>query len=313
MSLSVERNSLDLRFESYRLRNDATEARLLASILERGIEHPVIGVDTPAGRLLLDGFKRCRIAGKLGLEIVPYVSLGVDEAAAIVRLMQGSQEKTLHVLEQARFVTELIDVHGMTLAEVAHTLARSKAWVSMRRSLWSEMTESLRKQLFAGKFPTYSYMYTLRPFMRMNRVRPQEIEQFVTTLSGQKLSHREIDLLAHGYFRGPEALRREIDAGNWKWSLQQLQSVPADPTACNDNERALLRELEALAKALQRLRVRAHDAQWQSRAFFAQAHLLVSRLLSEREPFFQKLEELHDRFGQAECHLSTASGRHVDA
>jgi hypothetical protein len=55
--------------------------------------------------------------------------------------LQGSQENTLHVLEQARFVTELIDVHGMTVAEVAHTLAQSKAWVPMRRSLWSEMTE----------------------------------------------------------------------------------------------------------------------------------------------------------------------------
>lgn len=37
MSQTVERSSLDLRYQSYRLRNGAAEARLLASIAERGI------------------------------------------------------------------------------------------------------------------------------------------------------------------------------------------------------------------------------------------------------------------------------------
>lgn len=68
MSETVERSSLDLRYESYRLRNGAAEARLLASIAERDIEQPLRGVDTPQGRLLLDGFKRYRCATKLGIE-----------------------------------------------------------------------------------------------------------------------------------------------------------------------------------------------------------------------------------------------------
>ncbi len=78
MSATIERNSLDLRFQSYRLRNDAAEARLLASIAERGIEQPLAGVDTPQGRLLLDGFKRYRCAAKLCIECVPYVSLAAE-------------------------------------------------------------------------------------------------------------------------------------------------------------------------------------------------------------------------------------------
>ena len=60
MSESVERSSLDLRYEGYRLRNAAAEARLLASIAERGIEEPLAGVDTAQGHLLLDGFRRNR-------------------------------------------------------------------------------------------------------------------------------------------------------------------------------------------------------------------------------------------------------------
>ena len=83
MSQLVERNSFDLRYQTYRLRNDAAEARLLASIAERDIEQPLAGVDTPHGRLLLDGFKRYRCAAKLGIECVPYVSLGEEEASGM--------------------------------------------------------------------------------------------------------------------------------------------------------------------------------------------------------------------------------------
>ena len=49
MSETVERSSLDLRYEGYRLRNGAAEARLLASIAERGIEEPLGGVDITTG------------------------------------------------------------------------------------------------------------------------------------------------------------------------------------------------------------------------------------------------------------------------
>ena len=88
MSENVERSTLDLRYEGHRLRDDAGEARLLASIAERGIEEPLQGVDTDDGRFLLDGFKRYRCCGKLGIDCVPYVSLGQQEAAGIVHLMR---------------------------------------------------------------------------------------------------------------------------------------------------------------------------------------------------------------------------------
>lgn len=62
MNESVELSSLDLRYESHRLRNNAWEARVLASMAERGIEKPLEGVDAPQGRFLLNGFKRYRCA-----------------------------------------------------------------------------------------------------------------------------------------------------------------------------------------------------------------------------------------------------------
>jgi len=299
MSENVERTSLDLRYQPYRMRNDAAEARLLASIAERDIEQPLSGVDTPQGRLLLDGFKRYRCATKLGIECMPYVSLGEEEAEGIASLMRVAQQKTLSILEQARFVVELLSMHDLSLADVAEMLSRSKAWVSMRRGLLQEMSQTVQEILFRGAFPVYSYMVTLRPFMRMNGVGQPEIERFVQALAGQRLSVREIELLAHGYFRGPAALRESIDQGNWKWSLQQMQTVPEDPEGCNDVERRLLRELERLLKSMQHVTAHCDDPCLQTRAFYAQANLLVASLLGRRESFFKKMEEFHDRSGHA--------------
>lgn len=98
MAETVERSSLDLRYAGYRVRNRAAEARLLASIAERGIEEPLLGVDTPEARLLLDGFCRYRCAVKLGIEWVPYVSCGADAAQGIASLLCARRQRSLTIL-----------------------------------------------------------------------------------------------------------------------------------------------------------------------------------------------------------------------
>jgi hypothetical protein len=45
-----------------------------------GIRDPQQSVDAVEQHILLDGFKRYRCAVKLGIGIVPYVSLATDEA-----------------------------------------------------------------------------------------------------------------------------------------------------------------------------------------------------------------------------------------
>jgi len=299
MSETVERTSLDLRYQTYRLRDDANEARLLASIAERGIEQPLEGVDTPQGRFLLNGFKRYRCATKLGMECLPYVSLGDEEALGIASLMQVSKDKPLSILEQAKFVEELMTMHAMNTADVSEILLRSKAWVSMRRGLLKEMSATAEAILFRGAFPVYSYMYTLRPFMRMNGITSQEIERFMQAVAGARLSVREIEMLAQGYFRGPAALRQEIDQGNWKWSLEQMQAVGENPEGCSDFERALLRDLERLLKSMGCVMAHCDDQRLKTHAFHAQANLLVARLLSGQESFFKKMEKFYDRTGHA--------------
>jgi hypothetical protein len=290
---------LDLRYEGYRLRDDAREARLMASIATRGIEEPLEGVDTSQRRFLLNGFKRYRCAKKLSLGCVPYISLAEEEATGIVNLMRLSTDKALGILEQARFIVDLLTLYGMSLAEVAERLSRSKAWVSMRRSLLDEMSPEIQQILFRGAFPVYCYMYSLRPFRRMNAITQAEIEQFVKAVSSKRLSVRDIELLARGYFQGPTSLRQAIDSGKLGWSLDQMKNVPEDLEGCSEFERVLLKDLGIVQKYMQRVMAKCHDRRLVSRAFHAQANLLTGGLLSRLEPFREKMEEFHDRSGRA--------------
>jgi hypothetical protein len=131
----VEISSFDLRFEGYRLRNKVAERILLASILEKGIREPLQGVDMEHGRILLNGFKRYRCARRLGIAVVPYVSLSTDVGVGIIELLRMSNEKGLGILEQARLIEELKEGHHMTTADIAGLLEKSKAWVSVRSGI----------------------------------------------------------------------------------------------------------------------------------------------------------------------------------
>ncbi len=121
----------------------------------------------------------------------------------------------------------------------------------------------------------------------------------MTAAAGKRLSVREIELLAHGYFRGPASLREAIDGGKLAWSLERMQNVPQDEEACNAYERAFLQDLETARKYLDRVRDKCHSPALKSRAFHAQAHLLTASLLSRLELFQERIRELHDRTGRA--------------
>lgn len=299
MSKEIELSRLDGRYEGYRMRARAAEARLLSSIAERGIAEPLEGVDVDERHVLLNGFKRWRCARKLGLSTAPYVSLGEDAAMGIVALLRGSSDRTLSLLEQAGFVDELQRLYGMNVAQIAEALSRSKAWVSLRLGLLAEMPAAVRESLFAGKFPVYAYMYSVRPFMRINGVGRDEVEEFVSALSAKGLSVREIEHLAQGYFRGPEALREQIRSGNVALPLERMKEASRGTEECTPFEQRLLKDIESAQKYLQRVMGKSRDPRLKSPAFHAQAQLLLGGLLRRAPAFFQCARELHDRCANA--------------
>ena len=295
----VENSGLDLRYEDYRMKSSGAEKALLVSILEKGIRDPLQGVDTKQARILLDGFKRLRCAKKLGISMAPYASMGADEVLGIIELIRISNAKSLSILEQARFVDELKSVHKMSTAEIAGLLERSKAWVSVRSGIIHEMSDYVLDQIFKGRFPVYAYMYILRPFIRINGVKTDEVHEFVRSVSGKNLSIRAIGLLANGYFRGPEALREQIKNGHITWALGHLKESETAPSGCSQMESAMIRDLEIVSKYMQRVMMKTKHPKYKTKAFFAQANLLTGGIISQLDSFSTALRAFHDRTGQA--------------
>jgi len=297
---SIEISSIDLRYECCRVKSNYAEKLLIDSILTHGIREPLQGVDAEDGsRILLNGFKRFRCARKLGIRIVPWQSLGNDASVGILELLRVSNAKSLTILEQAKLIDELQSVQGMSGADIALLLERSRAWVSVRTGIIKEMSSCVMDKIFSGQFPAYAYMYTLRQFMRINRVSKKDVDAFVCAVAGRGLSLRDIDILAGGYFKGSDAIREQIQNGNISWGLEQLKSVSTDVTDCTQPEQNLLKDMEVAQKYMQRVMGKSQDQRLESRAFHAQCHLLTGGILSRSRAFFHTLRQLHDRNGQA--------------
>lgn len=299
MVQTVEISKFDLRYESYRMKNDVAERKLFELIQQRGIHEPLQGIDRDHKRLLLNGFKRYRCARMLNINVVPYISLGNDEAECIIKLIRCSNAQSLTILEQAKLIEELRSVHKMCVAEIAEMLERSKSWVSMRTGILKEMSPVISDNIFSGKFPVYSYMYTLREFIRMNSITKEVIDKFVISVSGKKLSIRQISQLAHGYFRGSNDLRQQIENGRISWVLNTLSESNQDKTDCTEIERNMLRELEIVQKYIQRLIHKSEDTRYSNNAFYAQANLLAGGILRELDNFKKSISIFYDRTTKA--------------
>jgi hypothetical protein len=299
MIVQVEISSFDLRFEDHRLRNQATERILLASISEKGVRDPLQGVDMEDNRILLNGFKRYRCAKRLGIGIVPYMSLSNDTGAGIIELLRMSNDKGLSILEQAKLITELKQGHRMSTSDIACLLEKSKAWVSVRSGITNEMSRFVMEKIFRGEFSTYAYMYILRPFIRINRVNREEIDEFVGLAAGHKLSIRDIELLANGYFKGPVEFREQLRKGDIAIGLAGLRSTTGKSNDCTTAEQTMLRDLERTQWHMRRIAVRCKETSFKTGAFFAQANLLTGGILRHMDFFTQAVREFYDRSGKA--------------
>ena len=307
MAEQVEMSSLDLRYESCRMKSKNAEKQLLESILDNGIRDAFRGVKTKQGsRILLDGFKRYRCAQKLNIGIVPFHSLAADEALGIIELLRIANAKSLSILEQARFVDELKSVHKMSISEIATLVERSKGWVGMRVGLIGEMSKTVMDKIFSGKFPVYSYMYTIRSFMRMNGIKKQEVDEFVASVSDKGLSLRDIEVLANGYFKGGQDIREQIKSGNIAWGLSRLKHSLVEPTDCTQIERRMLTDLEITQKYMQRVISKSQDDRFKNASFFVQAHLISGGILRQLEIFSKTIEVFHDQCGQTPSDLSAS-------
>jgi hypothetical protein len=298
MMEEVEISSLDLRYQGCRMKNKAAEKELLASIAESGIQEALQGTSIEGNRILLDGFKRYRCARRLGIAIVPYQSLANREVAAIAHLIRIANAKKLNILEQARFIEELRQVHKLTIAEIAELLDHSKSWVSLRAGIIEQMSQCVLEKIFSGEFPAYAYIYHLRRFIRIKCAQKKEIDEFVMAVAGKDLSIREIEMLARVFFHGGNELREQILRGDVAWGLKRLKEA-LRPSTCNDFEEGMLRDLMITKKYIQRVSYKSKDERLKSNTFFSQATLLAGQIEKQIKLFSKAIEELNDRSRKA--------------
>jgi hypothetical protein len=230
---------------------------------------------------------------------VPYRSFGSDEPLGIIELIRNSNNKNLNILEQAKLIDELQKVHGMSNDDIAGLLEKSRSWVSMRTGLLTEMSQYVMKRIFEGDFPVYSFMYTLRQFIRMKSISSKDVNDFVKAVAGKGLTIRDIKLLASGFFKGSDEFRQQINKGNITWGLNRLKGPVPELTECTKAEQSMLRELERVQGYMQRLIYRVKDERLGNDAFNAQATLLIRGILKIVDTFSKAMREFHDRCKQA--------------
>ena len=299
MIWNVEIIDFDLRYESFRLKNEKAEKELLISISNNGIQEALEGIGSKGSLILLNGFKRYRCAKKLGIGNVPYIPISEDEAMGIIKLLRISNDRSLTILEQAKLIDELKNRYKMSTSEIANELSKSKSWVSVRIGVIKEMSLIVRKNIFAGKFPVYSYMYTIRQFMRINGVKKEEIDNFVTAVSGKKFSIREIEQLAYGYFKGPDFFRKQVNSGNIIWCLERINEAKLDKDDCSDFERSLLNDFDIIQKYMHRVMHKVNDKRLKSASFFSQGNILSAGILSKINIFTRTVRDFYDRSGNS--------------
>ena len=292
----VETKEISKKYVSFRVPDKKREQQLLDSIIENGIKQALQCARGPDREeyILIDGYKRLRCLERLRVSIAPIVLLGETEEGSILSFLRICNEKSLSLLEQSRFVDELHRKFSLSVTEIAERLECSKAWVSVRLGIIDEMSPIMKEKVFMGKFPTRSYMYTLRQFTRVNKVTKGQIDTFVEAVSGKGLSTRDIDTLARGYFKGNSTLRGQIENGNLQWTLRQMRCVEekyASDGQLSKEEQRFLQDLELVQKYISRAHAGVGNGREHGEACRKKALFLMGGIISMAPGFLQHLKE----------------------
>ncbi|MBM3271128.1 MAG: ParB N-terminal domain-containing protein [Candidatus Sericytochromatia bacterium] len=150
---TVAPDELDLRLRDLRLSAPGQLARLRSSVERDGIRTPlVVSTGVESGKtVLVDGFKRVRVARELAIEAVPITVLDLDLAAAQVAIVRCNMpHRGLSDLEEAWIVRSLCRQHNLTQVAVGKLLGRDKSWVCRRLKLAEHLDPEVQDEIRLG-------------------------------------------------------------------------------------------------------------------------------------------------------------------
>lgn len=226
---------------------------LAASIRVQGVMQPILVRPVPAGRYeIVAGERRWRAAQLAGLDEVPVLVRDIpDEAAAAMSLIENIQRENLNPLEEAAGLQRLIDEFGMTHAEAADAVGRSRPAASNLLRLL-QLADPVQALLMEGRLDM-GHARALLPLPKGNQV------ALATRVVAKGLSVREAERLVARELHGPQKIERKEDR-----DLTNLQEELSDrfgaPVRISANRRGAgfvaihFSDLEQLEGLLARLR-----------------------------------------------------------
>jgi ParB family chromosome partitioning protein len=180
-------------------------AGLAESIKLQGVMQPILARPLGAGRYeILAGERRWRAARMAGLATVPALVREVsDRHAAAIALIENLQREDLNPLEEAAGVKRLIEEFGMTHAEAADTLGRSRVAVTNALRLL-ELALPVQELVREGKLD----MGHARALLGLPALKQIEIARLA---AAKQLSVRQVEHMVAALSRRSGAARPRTD------------------------------------------------------------------------------------------------------
>ena len=208
--MELEFHQMAMRYEGLRVSMPGFQARLMASLAEEGQLNPVLVVereDEGGGYVLIDGYRRVLALRALSRDTVEAMELPLCEAGALI--FRHCQENThkRSVLEDGWLLRDLVDLHGMSQAELSRRLQRSESWVSRRLSLVRELPESAQEMVRRGKLCGDAASKYLVPLSRGKR---SDCQELVQNLGGERISVRQMERVYAAWKSGDAEQRRRV-------------------------------------------------------------------------------------------------------
>lgn len=238
-----------------RMRIDqAALAELAESIKAQGVMQPILARPVGAGRYeIVAGERRWRAARLAGLTSVPALVREVpDRNALAIALIENLQREDLNPLEAAAGVKRLIEEFGLTHAQAAEGLGRSRAAISNALRLL-ELAPPVQELMREGKLD----MGHARALLALPALRQIEIAR---TAVARQLSVRQVETLVARLARrtvsaGPAKVDRDVARLEEDWSQRlgttvRIQTATRPGTGRLVIHYASLDQLDALLRRL---------------------------------------------------------------
>ncbi|MHB1135872.1 MAG: ParB/RepB/Spo0J family partition protein [Coriobacteriia bacterium] len=131
--------------------NEDQIAELADSIKKVGVLQPILVRAHGAGYQIIAGERRWRASRAAGLERVPVRVMAISDTEALaLALIENLQRSDLNPIEEARGYRRLIAEYGMTQAELAERVSKSRSAVTNTLRLL-DLPDDIQEMLYEGK------------------------------------------------------------------------------------------------------------------------------------------------------------------